>query len=241
MRNFKRALIIPIMLAICIFVPAVDSSAVSLLPTANFNGYFQTTPGELSFFSTAISKIDYVDSDNPFGEDSTRNNLSGVESLIGAEVILSGALRTDDYTFADAVLEIQDVTHAHTYFSATLGDIQFLEQSGVYYLLNPNLDGDNPDTLNLSNFDLSVDTLFPSLYIEQLGSALEIQGNSGMKMTLRSFGGDFANFSSGFIVEGLIDGIQSPPAPAPVPEPSTLYLLGLGLMGFTVYRKRFRA
>ncbi len=118
MRKFKRALIIPIMLAICMFVPAVDSSAVSLLPTANFNGYFQTTPGELSFFSTAISKIDYVDSDNPFGEDSTRNNLSGVESLIGAEVILSGALRTDDYTFADAVLEIQDVTHAHTYVSA---------------------------------------------------------------------------------------------------------------------------
>ena len=105
-----------------------------------------------------------------------------------------------DFTFSDAVLEIQDATHAHTYFSATLGNVEFIEQSGVYYLLNPNLDGDDPDTLNLSNIDLSVNALFPSLYIEQLGSALEIQGISGMKMTLRSFGGDFANYSSGFIV-----------------------------------------
>ncbi len=241
MRNFKRALLIPIILAICFFVPAVDSSAVSLLPTANFNGYFQTTPGGLSFFSTAISKIDYVDSGNPYGEDSTRTNLTGVESLIGAKVILSGALRADGYTFSDAVLEIQDITNAHTYFSAALGNVEFIEQSGVYYLLNPNLDGDDPDTLNLSNIDLSVNALFPSLYIEQLGSALEIQGISGMKMTLRSFGGDFSNYSSGFIVEGLIDGIKSPGAPAPVPEPSTFYLLGLGLIGFAGYRKRFRA
>ena len=104
MINFKRALLIPIILAICLFVPAVDSLAVSLLPTANFNGYFQTTPSELSFLNTAISKIDYVDSANPYGEDSTRTNLTGVESLIGADVILSGAMRTDDLSFSDAIL-----------------------------------------------------------------------------------------------------------------------------------------
>ena len=240
MVKFKRAFVIPLLSALLLLVPAVNSFAISLLPTANFDGYFMTTEGigvgNLQFFSTSITRIDYTED---IANDYTEANIAGVESMIGAEVVISGATRTGDYSFGDALMEIKNDTY--TFFSATLSDIEFIEDAGVYYLLNPNLDGANPDTLNLSNIVLGEDGLFPSLYVDQLDDALLGYVTSGMKMTLRAYGGDFNGYSYGSIVEGLIDGIQSQGGPALVPEPSTLYLLGLGLIGFTVYRKRFRA
>jgi hypothetical protein len=125
------------------------------------------------------------------------------DSIIGKTVTISGANRTNNYTFTDATITITDgIT---TYFSATLSNIEFVLIDGLWRL-NPDLDINNPPTLNLSNITLDPGTP-ASNYILDLQAALGSQTIAGMTMTLFTFVGNISGDSQSAIFEGLIDGV----------------------------------
>ncbi|RJQ45449.1 MAG: hypothetical protein C4538_08450 [Nitrospiraceae bacterium] len=176
--------------------------AVIGLPTANFSGNAQTTAttetstGSLILVSAVISNINYIN-----GTSTTDNGAT--ETAIGKSVIISGATRTGDSTFSDAVITISD--GSFNYFSATLSNIVFVTD-GLKWYLNPALDINNSGTLNLTNVVLNTDTGHPSQYIDELRSVIGTNATLGMKMILQMVSGDFKNDSTSNIFTGLIDG-----------------------------------
>jgi hypothetical protein len=211
----------PIMLfitAVLIITVSVSGWAIVNLPTANFTGQVQTTSGigsgVLTFPYAYITQANYQDGTTVFtnGPD---------ETLIGGMVTLSGATRTGDYTFSDAVLSIVG-GDGYVYFSATLSNIQFVTD-GFFWNLNPTLDIDDPSTLNLSNLSLNTDATHPSRYIDELAYALQNQDISGMKMILFTYIGNIAGDSMSAIVEGLIDGVPAAPNTPPTAEAGVIF------------------
>jgi hypothetical protein len=183
-------------------------SAISL-PTANFSGNAATTgavaddPGSLTLINTVVSKLNYLD-----GTSTTANGAG--ESTIGMTVTISGASRTGDTSFSDAVISISD--GSFTYLSATLSNIIFVTD-GFQWYLNPGLDISNPSTLNLTNVVLSTDVDHPSRYIDELVSVKGTSDAIGMKMIMTILSGYIYGNSQSDINEGLIDG--SPPSVDP--------------------------
>lgn len=190
-------------------------SAVTL-PTSNISGNAQTTasldgsPGSFVLVNAFISRVDYLDGTSC----STSIPCGADESIINAEVVITGANRTGDYTFTDAIFEIRDPENpTFKYLTATLSNIIFVTD-GFQWYLNPGLDVNDPSTLNLSNVVLSTDVDHPSRYIEELESVKGTNDAIGMMMTLSITSGDITGDSFANISYGLIDG-SSPPIEAP--------------------------
>lgn len=183
--------------------------AVIGLPTANFSGNASTTatvgsvPGKFELVNAVIEKVNYLD-----GTSTQANGAN--ESIIGMTVTISGANRTGDYSFSDAVLTVSD--GSYNYLSATLSDVVFVTDTVKWYL-NPGLDGNNPATLNLSNIVLSTDATHPSQYIDELIQVKGAGDRIGMMITVQIFSGTMEGDSSSDIFTGLIDG--SPPVVEP--------------------------
>jgi hypothetical protein len=173
------------------------------LPTSNIAGNTATTatvgstPGTFELVGAVISKANYLD-----GTSTTSNGPN--ESIIGKSVTISGATRTGDYTFNDAVITISD--GSFNYLSATLSDIVFITD-GTNWFLNPGLDVNNPATLNLSNIVLNTDVEHPSKYIDDLILVKGTGDSIGMKIEIYIFSGSIAGNSQGDIFSGLIDGV----------------------------------
>lgn len=175
------------------------------LPTTNFSGNVVTTAtigtdtGYLELVNTVISQANYLD-----GTSTVMNTAT--ESIIGMTVTISGASRTGDYTFSDAVITVSD--GSFNYLSATVSNLVFVTD-GVKWYLNPGLDINNPSTLNITNIVLSTDATHPSRYIDELILVKGAGDTLGMKMILQIFSGSITGDSDSDIFTGLLDG--SPP------------------------------
>lgn len=201
----KKLLLVSLVFVAVFFTGIINGWSAVTLPTANFSGDVQTTgplgddPGSLTLVNTVISKVNYLDG--------TSVSVNGPdESIIGMTVTISGAARTGDYSFSDAVISISDGTF--NYFTATLSNIIFVTDGYDWYL-NPGLDISNPSTLNLTNVILNTDIDHPSKYIDELAIAKGSNAAIGMKMILTIVNGSITGNSSSDILVGLVDG--SPP------------------------------
>jgi hypothetical protein len=207
----KKSGIILLIFILLSLVGIGSTSAIVTLPTSNFSGNAQTTAtvgsdiGSLTLVNVVISKVNYLD-----GTSTIVNTTN--ETIIGKTVTISGANRTGDYTFSNAIFTISD--GSFTYFSATLSDIVFVTDGTKWYL-NPALDVTNPATLNLTNIVLHTDIDHPSRYINELNSVKGINNAIGMKMILEVLSGNIEGNGNFNIFTGLIDG-----APEVVAAPS---------------------
>ncbi len=183
-----------------------SSWAAVNLPTANITGDAATSATNFTLENAFISRIDYLDgtacsTSSPCGSD---------ESLLNAEVVISGASRTGDYTFTDARIEVIAIDGSgFKYLSADLSDVVFVTD-GFQWYLNPGLDVNNPSTLNMSNVALLTDGSHPSRYILELDSVKGLNSNIGMTLTLSITSGnpveDIKGDSTANVSYGLIDG-----------------------------------
>lgn len=153
-------------------------------------------PGSLSLVNAVVSKVNYIN-----GSSAITNGTG--ESIIGKTVSITGATRTGNDTFSNAVITISD--GSFVYFSATLSNIIFVTD-GLKWYLNPSLDINNPATLNMTNIVLLTDIAHPSQYISELQSITGTNNALGMKMILLLVSGTLAGDSSSDIFTGLIDG-----------------------------------
>ena len=180
--------------------------SVVTLPTVNISGNAATTAGvgtgEFYLTTGFISQANYLD-----GSSTVLNNA--VESIIYKPVYITGATRTGDYTFTNAVITISDGTF--NYLSATLSNITFVTGGtcGTKWCLNKDLDSTNPSTLNLTNVVLSTDATHPSKFIDDLQSKIDAGTPIGMKMILTILSGVIEGDSSSDIFEGVIDGVPN--------------------------------
>ena len=202
MKRIKQGLILSVFVALSVFILADHGwSQTSELPHAFFNGlmvtYLDNPAGDdLIFVSTKINSVFY-----------SNGSSSTTDIIVGKSVSIVGAQRncppaTLCTTFTDAILSIKDGTV--TYFSATLTDITFTTD-GNQWFLNPGLDVDNTETLNLSNIQLNPNG---SAYIQDLATALGSKTLAGMQMRLKKIVGNITGNSTNVILEGLIDGVQ---------------------------------
>jgi hypothetical protein len=205
----KRMHIVVIVLMLLMTLGLGSAWAVVGLPTASFSGNASTTativstPGNFELVNAVIEKANYRD-----GTSALENGVD--ESIIGMTVTISGANRSGDYSFTDAVITVSD--GSFNYISATLSDVVFVTD-GVKWYLNPGLDVNNPSTLNLTNIVLSTDMAHPSRYIDELIQVKGAGDRLGMKIIMQIYSGSIAGDSSSDIFTGLIDG--SPLAVAP--------------------------
>jgi hypothetical protein len=200
MKRIKQKLIVSVFVVLSLFILAGNSWSEINLPHANFNGLMQTyldngVDDELIFLYTNISSVVYLDGS------STGNPAD--DSIIGKTLTISGANRTNDYTFTDATLTITDGNV--TYFSASLTNIEFVLINGLWRL-NPDLDINNPSTMNLANISLDPGTP-ASQYILDLQTSLGSQTIAGMRMSLFTYAGDISGDGQSAILEGLLDGV----------------------------------
>jgi hypothetical protein len=159
-----------------------------------------------------VSKVNYLD-----GTSTSVNTIE--ESIIGKTVTISGATRTGDYTFTDAIISISD--GSFNYLTATLSNIVFVTDGTKWYL-NPNLDVNDPSTMNLSNIVLNTDADHPSRYIDELVSVKGDSDAMGMKIILDLISGDITGDGYFDIFTGLIDGVP-PTIEAPTGAKSVGY------------------
>lgn len=200
----KKLAIISIVFSLLFFIGIGNGWTVITLPTANFSGNAQTTAtvgsdiGSLTLVNAVILKVNYLN-----GTSTTLNTILNTidETIIGKTVTISGANRTGDYTFSDAIFTITD--GSFTYFSATLSNIVFVTD-GLKWYLNPSLDVNNPATLNLTNIVLHTDVNHPSRYIDELNSVKGTTDAIGMKMILQIISGTITGDSTSDIFTGLI-------------------------------------
>ncbi len=206
----KQKLLTALFVVLSLFLLVGNGWSTIELPHAFFNGLMVTytdnpAGDDLIFVSTKINSVFYTD-----GTSST------TDVVIGKDVAIAGALRdcpvTPCTTFTDATLTISD--GAVTYLSATLRDIEFTTD-GIQWFLNPGLDVNNEETLNLTNVSLNPNG---SAYIQDLQNALGSQTLAGMQMRLFNIVGDITGNSTNVILEGLIDGVYAPSNNAPIAD-----------------------
>ena len=214
MKNVQRSLLVALVVVLSL-ITFVDFgySQSSLIPWVRFNGTYQVTAGVgigALTLNASVYEMDYGNGEVWIA------NVSGVESIRGAKVVLSGATRTGDYSFNGDPTNPDDVrfkiisTDGFVYFDANLADSVFVRSGTLFVWLNQFLDANNPATLNLYNVSLNTDAAHPSRYIQELSAYLSASSVSGMKMQLRvPTNGTFTTTASGAITFGLIDGLQS--------------------------------
>jgi|GEM_PF-5699448 len=218
MKHFKMSG----MLLLLVLGFSVNVYALASLPKADMLGRLVTNTSSLSLSSdTNLYKLTYLD-----GTLITANSLS--ESIIGAKVSIVGAARLSDpnplddiYPFTNAQLEVRGAD-GFLYVSATIKNLDLvLVSSGTVVTINPNLDANNPATLNLSfaitdnpNNGLFTDGTHPSQYVTDWQTALGTGTVAGMTIVAPLFGDPAGNSSSDILI-GVLDG--SPPAPPPPP------------------------
>lgn len=197
-----------------VFLFSGYSNAANLLPWVRFSGMYQVTAGVGTGALTLNASVSEMDYEN--GEVWIAN-VEGLESIRSAKVVLTGATRTGNYSFNGDPADPDDVKFSivsadgFVYFQASLADSEFVQQGTSFIWLNQFLDANNPDTLNLHNIVLNTDSAHPSRYIAELAAYLSTANVSGLKMQLRapSASSSFTTNSTGPILYGLIDGLQS--------------------------------
>ena len=196
----KRLVIMFLVFSLFLVFGIGSAWSVVSLPTATLAGNFQTTAGIgtgiLNFTIVWIPKVNYLDF--------TSTNANGPdESIIGAKVTLTGAVREStgtiifdgqEYqtvTFSDAVLTISDPDDPFVYFQADLSNVMFIKDLWFTWYMNPQLDACREDSHNLSNIVLNTDEDHPSRFIDEYRSGLDINNISGMKLSFNTISGSF--------------------------------------------------
>ena len=210
MGNIKRKLILSVFVVLSLVILTGNGWSQQIgLPHAFFDGLVETyldngANDDLVFLYTSIFSITYAD-----------GTSGSNDSILWSTVTITGSKRnplaTPGTTFTPATLTVSDGTTI--YLSATLKNIEFVPIGGLWRL-NPDLDINNPPTLNLDNLVLNPGPI-PSRYIQDLQAALGSQTIAGMTMTLDILAGDITGDSQSVIFEGLIDGVPlvAPNAP----------------------------
>ena len=213
MNKMKRSLLVVVVVVLSLIAFTDFGYAASLLPWVRFNGTYQVTAGVGTGALTLNASVYEMDYENG---DVWRANVAGVESIMGAKVVLSGATRTGNYSFNGDPDNPDDVrfkiisSDGFIYFDSNLADSVFVQQGTLFVWLNQYLNANDPSTLNLYNINLNTDSAHPSRYIDELSAYLAASNVSGLKMQLRVPNGTaFTTNTSGAIVLGLIDGLQS--------------------------------
>ena len=189
--------------------------ATTLLPYVRFKGSYQTTAG----IGTGYLTLNATIYEMKYGTGEVwRSNLDG-DTIWGANVVISGATRTGDYSFNGDPGDPDDVTFSivgtdgYVYLTSTLADSEFTMQGSLYVWMNQWLNANDPATLNMHNVILRPygdDGSHPSRYINELAAYLAATNVSGMQMKLLvPPTQDFKTNSTGSISMGLIDGLQS--------------------------------
>ncbi|MBI4687121.1 MAG: cadherin repeat domain-containing protein [Nitrospirae bacterium] len=203
MKNIKQKLIITIFAVLSLFIHAETGWSQTVgRPHALFEGFMATylngagygLPYDLQFFDTVIVGVVLNDGSTP-----ANDPIIGKTVEITTTRTPAGVPGT---SFNNATIKITDgIT---TYLSATLTNINFTTD-GVQWFLNPGLDINNPQTLNLTNILLNPNG---SAYIQELAAALGNNNIAGLQMTLDVFDGDITQNSNSFI-QGLFDGVPA--------------------------------
>jgi hypothetical protein len=196
-----RQKILVLMLVLSSFFIMVGNgwSQVVGRPHALFEGFMVTymdgsasgLPYDLQLFDTVITQVILHDGSSPN------------DTIIGATVELTTTRNPTGLpgtSFNNGTIKITDGTT--TYLSATLSNINFTTDGAQWYL-NPGLDINHPETLNLSNILLTPNG---SSYIQELATSLGNNTIAGMQITLDVFDGDITSDSYSFI-QGLFDGV----------------------------------
>ncbi len=219
MKRIERKLLVALIVILSLMAFAEYSWAYSLLPWVRFSGTYKVTAGIGTGSLTLTATVREMDYENG---DVWRANVPGIETIYGTKVVLSGAIRTGNYSFNGDPANPDDVTlsivapDGYVYFTSTLADSTFTQQGSYYVWLNQWLNANDPATLNLYNIILhdNEDSAHPSRYINELATYLGSSNVSGLKMQLYvPPSGNFTTNSTGSITYGLIDGLQSLNAP----------------------------
>jgi hypothetical protein len=207
MKILKQRLILSVFIVLSLFVLVGNGWSQQVgRPHALFEGFMATylhgsdygLPYDLQFFDTVITGVVLNDGSTP-----------GNDPIIWSTVEITttrNPVGVPGTSFNNATITITDgIT---TYLSATLTNINFIAYGSQWYL-NPDLDINHPETLNLTNILLNPNG---SAYIQELATALGSNTIAGMQITLDVFDGDITGDSNSFI-QGLFDGV-----PAVVPN-----------------------
>ncbi len=202
MKILKQKLILSVFVVLSLFVLVGNGWSQQVgRPHALFEGFMATyldgsasgLPYDLEFFDTVITGVILNDGSTPY------------DPIIGATVELTTTRSFSGISgssFNNGTIKITNgVT---TYLSATLNNINFTTD-GVQWFLNPGLDINHPETLNLSNILLTPNG---SAYIQELATSLGNNTIAGMQITLDVFDGDITQDSYSFI-QGLFDGVPA--------------------------------
>jgi hypothetical protein len=190
----------------------VSSYAVTTLPTANVSGHLLTSATDLSLSPGFVSQVNYLD-----GSSAQINSAS--ESIIGATVTLAATRAADPdpsdqiYPFNDGLLEVRG-GDGYLYISATVTNLEITNFGDGTVGINPNLDANNPSTLNLTINALNSDATHPSRFVDEWRTALGGTTVAGMSI-VALLNGDPAGASDSDILIGYLDG--TPPAPPEAP------------------------
>ncbi len=161
------------------------------------NGSDYGLPYDLEFMETVITGVVLQDGSSP------------IDPIIDASVQITttrNPLGVPGTAFNNA--EIVITKSGITYLSATLTDINFTP-CGIQWCLNPNLDVNTPETLNLTNILLNENG---SAYIHDLAVQLGSNNLAGLQIIIDVLDGDITQDSFS-LIQGLFDGV-----PAVVPN-----------------------
>lgn len=196
-RGGNLSLLLFLILSLFILVGKGWSQNVQL-PHAQFEGFMATYLNgldyDLEFIDMYITGVTLSNGSQP-----------GSDPVIDAMVKITtkrNPIGVPGTNFDNATITISK--GLTTYFSATLKNINFTP-GGAQWFLNPGLNVNDPDTLNLTNIILNPSG---SAYIQDLATQLGTGNIAGMQMTLDVFDGSITQDSYAF-VQGLFDGVQA--------------------------------